>query len=135
MPRGSCLCGGVRFAVAGDLGRALNCHCGMCRKAHAAAFRTRAVVRRDAVTWISGEDLIARYESSASTVRTFCRRCGTRLVSEFAEEPAVYGIPLALFDEDPGVRPAMHIFVGSKAPWHEITDDLPQFPGPPPGEL
>jgi hypothetical protein len=22
--------------------------------------------------------------------------------------------------------PAFHIFVGSKAPWHEITDDLPQ---------
>jgi hypothetical protein len=25
------------------------------------------------------------------------------------------------------IRPAGHIFVGSKAPWFEITDDLPQF--------
>jgi hypothetical protein len=25
----------------------------------------------------------------------------------------------------------MHIFVGSKAPWFEITDQLPQFDGLP----
>jgi hypothetical protein len=28
--------------------------------------------------------------------------------------------------DEPSVRPAEHIFVGSKAPWFEITDDLPQ---------
>ena len=27
----------------------------------------------------------------------------------------------------PTIRPTEHIFVGSKAPWFEITDDLPQF--------
>ncbi|MEE8165137.1 MAG: GFA family protein, partial [Myxococcota bacterium] len=32
-----------------------------------------------------------------------------------------------LFDDDPGVKPALHMFVGSKAPWWEIGDDLPQF--------
>jgi len=32
----------------------------------------------------------------------------------------------AAFD-DPGVRPALHMFVGSKAAWWEIRDDLPQF--------
>jgi hypothetical protein len=25
-----------------------------------------------------------------------------------------------------GIRPSEHIYVGSKAPWFEITDDLPQ---------
>jgi hypothetical protein len=29
--------------------------------------------------------------------------------------------------DDPGIRPTKHIFVGSKAPWFTITDDLPQF--------
>jgi hypothetical protein len=52
-------------------------------------------------------------------------------MSEFAEDPEVYGTPLALFDGDPAVRPEMHIFVADKAPWHEITDDLPQFAGMP----
>ena len=27
----------------------------------------------------------------------------------------------------PTIRPGAHIFVGSKATWFEITDDLPQF--------
>ncbi len=33
---------------------------------------------------------------------------------------------------DPKLRPEAHIFVGSKAPWYEITDDLPQFDEWPP---
>ena len=31
--------------------------------------------------------------------------------------------------DDPAVRPKEHIFVGSKAPWFTITDDLPQYEG------
>jgi hypothetical protein len=33
---------------------------------------------------------------------------------------------MGTLDEDPGVRPSLHIWVGSKAPWFEITDDVPQ---------
>jgi hypothetical protein len=29
--------------------------------------------------------------------------------------------------DTPSIRPSAHIFVGSKAPWFEIVDDLPQF--------
>jgi hypothetical protein len=28
-----------------------------------------------------------------------------------------------------GIRPDKHIFVGSKAPWYTIEDDLPQYTG------
>ena len=37
-------------------------------------------------------------------------------------------------DGDPGVRPSRHIFVGSKAPWYEITDTLPQHQEFPPDD-
>jgi hypothetical protein len=43
-------------------------------------------------------------------------------------------IPAGTLDVDPGVRPSVNIFVASKAPWHEITDELPrwdQFSPPP----
>ena len=36
-------------------------------------------------------------------------------------------VPAGLLHDDPGVTPALHIFVGSKAPWWPIHDDLPQF--------
>ena len=35
--------------------------------------------------------------------------------------------PVVLYLMDaPSIRPEGHIYVGSKAPWFEITDDLPQ---------
>lgn len=33
---------------------------------------------------------------------------------------------LGTLDDDPTIRPTKHIWVPSKAPWFEITDDLPQ---------
>ena len=42
-------------------------------------------------------------------------------------EPDEIGLPLGTLDDDPGVRPSAHVFVGSKAPWFTISDDLPQF--------
>jgi hypothetical protein len=34
--------------------------------------------------------------------------------------------PAGLLDDDPDVRPRLHVFTSSKAPWWEIADDLPQ---------
>jgi hypothetical protein len=28
--------------------------------------------------------------------------------------------------DEPALKPTAYMFVGSKAPWHEILDDLPQ---------
>jgi hypothetical protein len=35
-------------------------------------------------------------------------------------------VPMGTFDDPPGATPQEHIFVGSKAPWFDITDALPQ---------
>lgn len=131
MLSGSCLCGGVRYAVAGPLTGALNCHCSMCRKAHGAAFRSRARVRAEDFRWLAGEELMTWYESSPGTHRGFCRVCGSKLLSRFDRDPSCYGLPLGALDVDPGVKPAMHVFAAHKAPWFEIADDLPRFSGVP----
>jgi hypothetical protein len=127
MLRGSCLCGGVRYQIAGSLTGARNCHCSICRKAHGAAFRSRASVKASDFRWVQGENLITWYESSPGNHRGFCRVCGTPLLSRFDRHTSVYGLPLGPLDDDPRVKPAMHVFVGSKAPWHDISDSLPQF--------
>src|SRR5262249_61075688 len=41
-------------------------------------------------------------------------------------EPEIIRIRLGLLDADPGRRPLAHIWVSEKAPWFEITDDLPR---------
>ncbi len=126
MLKGSCLCGGVCYEIDGELGVMAHCYCSMCRKYHGAAFGTYIGVKAADFQWLKGEELVASYESSPGAHRGFCRTCGSNLpvLEPGAEE--VF-IPAGTLDDDPGVRPAAHIFVASKAPWVEITDDLPQF--------
>src|SRR5688572_30594352 len=127
MIRGSCLCGDVRFEISGKLSEASHCHCSMCRKAHGAAFGTYAAARAAEFRFVSGEDRITRYRSSAEGVRAFCARCGSTLPWLREPEPEVVDVVLGVLDDDPGVRPSHHLFVASKAPWYEITDHLPQY--------
>jgi hypothetical protein len=56
---------------------------------------------------------------------TRCGTCGSLLFSVVRDGAYVHVAMGSLIDE-PSVRPTEHIFVGSKAPWFEITDDLPQ---------
>jgi hypothetical protein len=57
------------------------------------------------------------------------------LVSLFHDNPEALGLPMGTLDDDPGIRPTFHVFVGSKAPWFETTDQLPQFETFPPATL
>ncbi len=56
---------------------------------------------------------------------TRCDVCGSLLYSVVREGAYVHVTMGSLVDA-PSIRPSEHIFVGSKAPWFEITDDLPQ---------
>jgi hypothetical protein len=132
-PEGGCLCGAVRFRVAGRLFLAAYCHCTSCRRASGSAFAANASVRRDGVSF-TGAEHVREYESSPGKLRAFCSRCGSPLYSRVTADPDVVRLRLGSFDGDPGVRPRFHICVGEKAAWFDITDDLPQFaevPRPP----
>jgi hypothetical protein len=59
----------------------------------------------------------------------FCRVCGSPIVRKFDAHPKYLGLPLGALDDDPGIRPKVHMHVASKAPWFTITDGLPQIPG------
>ncbi len=128
--RGSCLCGGVKFEIVGPLQQPLNCHCEQCRKQHGAAFRSRVRVRIEDFKWLQGEELVKYYESSPGFRRGFCGNCGSPIINRpgpgYKFAVSEFGVPLGILDDDPGVRPERHVFVRSKAPWFEITDDLPQ---------
>jgi len=125
MVRGSCLCGGVQFEARAVPLIAL-CHCSMCRKACGGAFEAGAIVPTADFRLTAGADRIQDYESSPGTHRPFCRVCGSRVPSDSGDGTHTF-VPAGLLDDDPGVRPALHTFVASRAPWWEIHDELPQF--------
>ena len=123
--KGGCLCGDVRYEINGPLFDADHCHCSMCRRQHGAAFATYAEFNPDDFRWVSGESLVKVYESSARNGWCFCSRCGASLAGSV--NGRINTITLGSVNGDPGIRAAAHVFVGSKAPWYEIEDDLPQY--------
>jgi len=131
MVHGGCLCGGVRYEISGELAEMCFCHCRMCQRVHGTPFGSYAAIHPEQRRFTRGEELIAEYQSSANGVRTFCRRCGSKLAFQDRRAPGEIWIAAGTFDGDPGIRPTSHIFVDSKAPWFEITDDLKQYPGEP----
>ena len=129
---GACLCGAIRYEISGPLLDAGNCHCSMCRKAHGAAFATYANVNAAEFQWTRGEELVSCYESSPGSGRVFCTVCGSTLGA--TEDGRIDSVTLGTVERDPGIKPRSHIFVGSKAPWHDIADALPRFEEWPPGD-
>jgi len=93
----------------------------------------RSRVRSDGVRFTRGEELLATYRVPEARFfgQTFCRTCGSPMPRVDRERDLAV-VAMGALDDDPGVRPACHIFVGSKAPWHEITGDLPQYEERPP---
>jgi hypothetical protein len=54
-----------------------------------------------------------------------CGVCGSLLYSVVREGGWVH-VAMGSLADDPTIRPSEHIYVGSKARWFEITDELPQ---------
>jgi hypothetical protein len=99
----------------------------MCRKAHGAAFRSRARVRCEDFLWTAGEHLLTFFESTPGNRRGFCHVCGSPMLTKFDADATAFSLPLGTLNDDPGIRPELHAYVASKAPWFVISDDLPQF--------
>ncbi len=70
-----------------------------------------------------GDGLLVFGEDDLNNTR--CATCGSLLFSVVRDGAYVH-VALGSLVDAPGIRPTGHIFVGSKAPWFEITDDLPQ---------
>ena len=128
--QGGCLCGRVRYRVNGPLFDVSNCHCSMCRRQHGAAYATYARFAAGDFEWTAGEELAKTFETPAGAGWCFCAECGSTLAG--TDNGEITSITLGTVEGDPGIAPELHIFAGSKACWHEITDALPQFDEWPP---
>jgi hypothetical protein len=122
---GACECGAVRYTVADEFRYAMNCHCSRCRASTGSAFKAFAGIEREKLEVTDGEDsLLVFGEDDLNHTR--CGVCGSLLFSVVRDGAYVH-VALGSLGDPPSIRPTSHMFVGSKAPWFEITDDLPQF--------
>lgn len=129
MHHGSCLCGAIRYEVNAPIERITHCHCSMCRKAHGAAFGSYASVAASSFRFTAGANLVARYASSPTVIRSFCPRCGSTL--QWLSSARAQWVDFAVGTLDTTLEPPsqQHIYAASKASWYHIQDSLPQAAG------
>jgi hypothetical protein len=122
---GKCFCGTVQYAVADEFAYAANCHCSNCRRTTGSAFKPFAGIERGKLRLTQGHaDLLIFGDEQGND--THCKACGSLLYSVVRDGAFVH-VAMGTLVDGPTIRPAKHIFVGSKAPWFMITDDLPQY--------
>jgi hypothetical protein len=114
----------VAYAVDDAFAYAVCCHCSLCRRATGAAFKPLAGIARDRLRVTEGaESMLIVGAPTWHDAR--CRLCGSLLYAVVRDGTFVH-VAMGTLVDDPTIRPTAHIFVGSKAPWYTITDDLPQ---------
>jgi len=124
---GSCLCGAVRYEadqLASPIG---HCHCRTCRKANSSAYTSTARVARSAFRFTAGEDKLNAFESTPGKLRRFCSVCGTEVLAEWLNQDVVI-LRVATLDDDPGVRPVVHIWTSHDLPWLTDEGDVLRLP-------
>ena len=131
MIRGACLCGGVRFEIAKAVGPFELCHCNRCRKSSGSAFAASLGVEAADYRLLAGAELIVSYDAPILRAppayrSSFCRRCGSPVPNPDPQADW-FEIAAGLLEGDLEVRPDKHIFVEHRAPWFEITDELPRL--------
>lgn len=123
---GGCLCGAIRYEIAGPLRPVFNCHCGMCRRFHG---HFGAYTSASAGNFkFSGSREPSWYQSSDFARRAFCPVCGASLFWQ-RQDTADIAIAAGTLDQPTGLETAGHIFTADKGDYYHIADSAPQWPG------
>lgn len=118
MYKGSCLCGSVTFELESEPKAVSHCHCNMCQKQHGAAFATYASLPKDDLSYLSGVEELASYNSSETIERKFCKKCGSSIEWSGSKEfPGWVSIAVATFDTPYNPKEIKQIYLESRACW------------------
>ncbi|WP_437955947.1 GFA family protein [Sorangium sp. So ce119] len=131
MLTGCCYCGAVRLEVDDAFGYAFYCHCSRCRRRTGAACAAIGGIEIDRVRITAGREHLLKVGESEDGYRCLCKQCYAPLYDAVREQKFAH-VQLGVLDGAPTRRPDHHIFAGSKAAWHPITDALPRFEEFPP---
>jgi hypothetical protein len=126
---GGCLCGAVRYEVAGPLRDVVVCHCGRCLRSHGHAAAYSACAQADLVLV---RDAALRWYESDDRARGFCGDCGASLFWRAAGRDSV-SIAAGTLDQPTGLRTVAHIYTRDLADYYGIDGEGERFPGPLPG--
>jgi hypothetical protein len=123
---GGCLCGGVRYQIAGECREIINCHCENCRRTHGHIAAYTSLPRSELVL-VSQHTLQWYHDESPDTLRGFCNRCGASLFWDAHDGRGKISVAAGSLDDSLELKTIGHVFVSEAGKYYEIDDALPRF--------
>jgi len=126
---GSCLCGAIRFEIAGEFQRFYLCHCEYCRKDTGSAHAANLFSSTASLKWVSGKDKVREFNLPATRHgKCFCGTCGSALPMKQMNGELLM-VPAGSLDGEVLIRPTAHIFASRRASWDEGLEQVPTVDG------
>jgi hypothetical protein len=124
---GSCLCGAVRFEIAGEFEHFYLCHCEHCRKDTGSAHAANLFSSAATLKWVSGEDQVRQFNLPATQhSKCFCGTCGSA-VPMLQMNGKLLVVPAGSLNSELSIRPDAHIFMSSRACWDNALEKVPMI--------
>jgi hypothetical protein len=123
---GQCSCSQVRFIVNDEFEYAFYCHCSRCRARTGSVFAAIAGVSIEKLAVIAGHEHLLLEGECSDGYGARCRRCYSFLFAAVRARSYLH-VSLGVLLDTPTRLPDHHIYVGSKVPWYQISDSLPQY--------
>jgi hypothetical protein len=125
---GGCLCGAVRYEIAGELRGIVNCHCSKCRRFHGSigaytsiGFENLALIEQRGLKWFKSE-----MDETPNVHRGFCSECGSSLFWHPRDQKYI-AVAAGSLDEPIALEVIGHVWTSQMSGYYKILDDLPQF--------
>ena len=127
---GACLCGAVKFELAGAAPKLYQCHCSLCRKQGGSSSNTATIVATENFRWLAGREHISSWVKDTGFRSDFCARCGSPVPNPLRDMP-YYWVPAGLLDDGENMEISAQLFVASKAPWDAMASPGTWYEGAP----
>ncbi len=121
---GGCLCGAIRYRVAGTPLSSVVCHCKSCRRASGAPTVAWLTVDRERFDVLSGT--ARAFHSSRGVIRRFCADCGSALTYENSKSPATIDVSTASLDDPAAFPPTAEVWLDHRISWQAANANLSQ---------
>ena len=125
---GGCHCGNIRYEAEIEPEKVVICHCTDCQVLSGSAFRSVALSKRDAFSFLTGKPktYIKTGDSGNKREQTFCPDCGSPIYStSVGTGSKYYGIRLGTIDQRDKIAPKKQIWFGSVQSWTQNMQSLP----------
>jgi hypothetical protein len=130
---GGCLCGAIRYEIAGDPIFGGHCHCRDCQRTTGAGHSSLMAFPQPAVKLTGSPKYYSTKADSGSAVsRGFCTNCGSPVVSNTSGMPGMIIITAGSLDDPGQFHPTLVVYAKRANPWDVTDQSLAHFPAMPP---